>query len=144
MAGRVVLGLATVLAVGAVVFAITGMSSRVVAVHVTRDPGTLALSALDRTVSNQTDVDQLVTDIHALPRFPAEPILCPADFGTKYTLDFNDESGKTVWVAIIEAAGCQRVVLNDGRILWAAKSPSLFVHLGSALGLSQSELLPRP
>ncbi|MHB8488789.1 MAG: hypothetical protein ACYDCS_07670 [Candidatus Dormibacteria bacterium] len=112
-------------------------------VRVTRTPGLFILPALAVTITDPSMVNELLDDIRRLPPMPAGVMSCPVDFGTSYTLQFRS-SGTRALTAVIAAQGCREVQMSDGRLLWAATSPSLFFDLGTALHLTQDELIPSP
>lgn len=123
--------------------AVLGTTPTDPSVRITRTPGLLILPPLDQTITDAATVVRLWADIEGLPTFPAGTISCPIDFGTSYTLTFNDP-GQPALMAVISALGCRPVKLSDGRVLWALDSPSLYSDLGSALELSPDELIPVP
>jgi hypothetical protein len=112
-------------------------------VRITWTPGLFLLPPIDRTITDTGTVARLRSDIEGLPTFPAGTISCPIDFGTSYTLVFNDPDQPALR-AVVSALGCRGVTLSDGRVLWALTSPSLYSDLGAALGLSPDELMPLP
>lgn len=120
-----------------------GPDQTVTAVHITRTPGLFVLPPIDQTIIDRSVARQLAEDINSLPAFPKEPISCPNDFGTTYTLVFSTVSGGS-WSAVISVLGCRTVKLSDGRTLWALNSPKVFTDLRSALGLAPDELIPQP
>ena len=112
-------------------------------VRITRTPGLFILPPLDQTITDTETVSRLRADIEGLPTFPAGTTSCPIDFGTSYTLVFNDP-GQPALRAVVSAQGCSWVTLSDGPVLWALTSQSLYSDLGAALGLSPDELMPLP
>ncbi|MFI5286800.1 MAG: hypothetical protein ACHQ4F_10830 [Candidatus Dormibacteria bacterium] len=112
-------------------------------IRITRNPGLFILPALDRTITDTGTVARLRADIDRLPPLPAGVMSCPVDFGTTYTLMFKD-SGQPVLTAVLAAQGCRVVRLSDGRVLWGVNATSLYTDLGTALGLTQDELIPFP
>jgi hypothetical protein len=112
-------------------------------VDVTRYPGSLILPPLDLTITDPAAVDRLERDIEALPPYTPGTRFCTIDFGTTYTLIFKD-AGEPVLTAVISALGCRGVILSNGRTLFAATHPGLYVDLGAALGLPADELIPFP
>ena len=70
--------------------AVLGTTSTDPSVRITRTPGLFILPRLDQTITDSGTVARLRADIDRLPAFPAGAISCPVDFGTSYTLVFND------------------------------------------------------
>ena len=118
-------------------------STGMVSVRIVRDPGLMLVSPLDRTINDSSTAKRLAEDILSLPPFPSGTIYCPVSFGTKYDLKFTSVTGGG-WTADLEAIGCQKVTLSVGRNLWAVNSSRLFLDLGTALGIDQYEVMPRP
>lgn len=93
------------------------------------------------TIKDPDVVQELYSDILAMPSFPNGPIACPADFGVSYDLTFS--SGKALILkAKAEATGCKGIRLSNGKSKWSMgkEGDNFWSTLGKALRLSDKEL----
>ncbi len=117
-----------------------GSSPAPTQVAIVRTPGNLVLPPVDRTITDAQMAARLAADIESLPPFPPAE-RCPIDFGTTYTLTFVLPDGSS-WTATVAAQGCQVVHVASQPTQWAMHSPGFWDDLTTALGLTQSQVLP--
>ena len=104
------------------------------------------------TVTDSATAKDIADTTLDLPSNPgvASPADCPkepADFGIMYSLNFTSSTGDTVLRALLEAGGCQPVVVDDGGPfddvqLTSAGSPDFWSHLAGDLGLPEADIYP--
>jgi hypothetical protein len=110
-------------------------------VRIVRFPGNLTLPPVDRTIRDANIVAGLARDIENLPTFPTDE-RCPLDFGTYYSLTFNDGLSARPWTAKVGTEGCEIVQVTGQPVRWAAHAPWLWTLLSVALGFDPGEYPP--
>src|SRR5258708_10300719 len=87
------------------------------------------------TVTDPVELGQLVTELDALPPFPAAPMLCALDEGAYYLVALHYLGGGDVTLKA-EDRGCETVWLlpSNRAVAWGATSPGFYPLLKGLLG----------
>ena len=88
-------------------------------------------------VNDSASARRVAEAVCALPRAPSR-IICPADFGISYALEFHLRSDPTIDLVEVESTGC-RFVRGAGAGRWVETSPTFWTVLGTAVGLTNPD-----
>jgi hypothetical protein len=86
-------------------------------------------------VTAASQVEAVARTLCSLPAFPDAPIVCPADFGISYDVQFSDGDDPRSPVEV-HPSGCPDV-LGLGRARWA--TPALWPILGAAMDMPRAD-----
>lgn len=96
--------------------------------------------AFDRSVSDAAAARRVSDALPALPPAPQDR-LCPAGFGLRYRLTFN-EAGRVTLLVVVEGDACREVIFSDSD--HRATDDPFWDLLADTLGLKKAEFFTLP
>jgi len=92
--------------------------------------------AFDRSVSDAAAARRVADALRALPPAPKDRF-CPAGFGLRYRLTFN-EAGRVTLLVVLEGDACAEAIFSDGDR--RATDDAFWDLLADALGVKKSDI----